>query len=144
MTQHLLFFFSSVAPCSAFDGWLHFSGLCYKFSASPVNKQAAQTQCESSGSHLVTIHSASEQGFLTSTVIPQAERAWVGLQRDSASGSFDSWDDGSRVDFTDWASNDIPSSPGSGENCVVLRANTKDWNDVTCTHLRAFVCEKEA
>ena len=62
------------------------------------------------------------------------------------SGTFNNWDDGSPVDFTDWGRN-RPTSHDSGEHCVTLRPSRTDpsdyiWNDILCTVERAFVCEK--
>ncbi|KAL9981205.1 hypothetical protein ACROYT_G009877 [Oculina patagonica] len=136
------------APCDPSNGWYHYSGSCYKFFASTVNRQTAKTQCESVGAHLVAVHSSAEQDFVTFTLIPSQEIIWTGLERDLNSGTFSNWDDGSPVDYTDWGQNS-PTSLDSGDHCVTLRPLRADpsnyvMNDIFCTIKRAFVCEKGA
>lgn len=140
-----LFRFLVAEPCNPSNGWIHFSGSCYKFFAPHVTRQTADEQCHSVGAHLVTIDSASEQDFVSSTVLPRSKKIWLGLQRDLNSGTFIQWDDGSPVHFTDWDA-DSPKNQNSGVNCVVMRPLRGDysWNDVRCTIEKDFVCEKGA
>jgi len=76
--------------------------------------------------------------------------AWIGLTDEANEGTW-VWEDGSPATFTRWASGEPNNSPAgrtcdsdnrctrSGEHCAEMYASS-GWNDIPCTHNKAFAC----
>jgi len=118
-----------------------FQGNCYNFSHERLNFIAAQDVCKKSGGILVEIKSDEDFAFLKNAIYSDVSwqdwpssftgftknppelyhyawyYTWLGVRRNGT----DNWvlDDGSRVDFMDWATGQ-PENKGGKENCVIF------------------------
>jgi len=50
------------------DGWIAYSGNCYKVNLEKKSQSAARADCQSQGGELTSINDASEADFITSIV----------------------------------------------------------------------------
>ncbi|XP_064873150.1 galactose-specific lectin nattectin-like [Oncorhynchus nerka] len=128
---------------SCLMGWYDFNGRCYKYVASPVVWANAESYCVSEGANLASVHSESEQMFISTLIksFDPAERpTWIGLSDVHMEGRW-MWSDGSEVDFAIW----YGGQPNGGvtENCVTTHFSGPKWFDRDCnSNLYSFVCAK--
>lgn len=134
---------------------------CYKSFLS-ANFDEAEQVCLSSGAHLASIHSTTENRFVAGFTRTGEEYSssnsltWIGLhQANYPADTTWTWTDGTAVDYLNWAPTQ-PSNSDGKEHCVEIYSDhlgkdpAKDnsfqkWNDYQCTEtLRAFVCKKAA
>ena len=96
----------------------------------------AQALARSNGGYLVSVNSATENGFLTNTFhSPLADQLWIGLYDINVEGEWQ-WTDGTPNDasgspFTAWGPGE-PNNAGA-EDCAHFDGGyTGQWNDLTC------------
>ncbi|XP_060583716.1 perlucin-like [Ruditapes philippinarum] len=127
-------------------GYMHYGKSCYLLTPEVVKWTEAYVYCQSFGSHLVYIETASEQkhidSFLKFVKLLSAGRIrkyWTGGIDRVSKGRWFWAPDGKPVNFTNWA----PRKPDSGvQDCIALYGNGQ-WDDDTCESARNFICEVE-
>ncbi|XP_015283239.1 PREDICTED: hepatic lectin-like [Gekko japonicus] len=119
--------------------WEYFNGKCYYFSLETAPWMRAKSRCEEKFSQLVVINSMAEQNFIQTRT--RNARYWMGLTDMDAEGVW-RWVDGSdyNTGFMYWKPGE-PNDDGRNEDCAHLWGNGV-WNDVYCTYLCYYVCEK--
>ncbi|XP_033624642.1 macrophage mannose receptor 1-like [Asterias rubens] len=129
-------------------GWDLNGDSCYYFSpADTATWSTAESICNGFGSdsHLVSVHSAEEQSFLSVRASFVEESHWIGLHDTVGEGNF-RWTDGSTTNFRNWGSGE-PNNFGAGgdEDCVHLESAFQKvgvWNDINCDYPYRFICKK--
>ena len=121
-------------------GWTLFNNSCYKFFQDKLTWSAAQTECEAFESLLVTIHSREENNFVWSLIPSGNFDIWMGGSDVASEGSW-VWKDGQAWGlFTSWKTGE-PNNLGN-EDCLLMYDESGNWNDLSCTATRAYVCVK--
>ncbi|XP_077993133.1 macrophage mannose receptor 1-like [Glandiceps talaboti] len=128
-------------------GFKEYKNKCYSFNGADYDDRLgwndARLQCGAiaTGGDLVSIHSQEIQSFLSSYLREVNHASWIGLSDISIPSRF-LWQDGSEVDYTNWAAEE-PNGRLSGENCVEMYFQDNDgkWNDIDCTYPRGYVCQ---
>ncbi|XP_038078467.1 macrophage mannose receptor 1-like [Patiria miniata] len=134
----------TTGSCDA--GWDLHGDSCYYFSPQETSSwNSAETLCSAMGpdTHLVSIHSAEEQSFLSVRASFVEESHWIGLH-DTVGESTFTWTDGSPTDFLNWGPGE-PNNVGSGEDCVHLESAFQKvgiWNDINCDYQYRYICKK--
>eukprot|EP00092_Neocalanus_flemingeri_P051027 GFUD01059185.1.p1 GENE.GFUD01059185.1~~GFUD01059185.1.p1 ORF type:complete len:185 (-),score=27.51 GFUD01059185.1:286-840(-) len=122
--------------CTA--GWYKFGTKCYKYFAAPLNWEDAELVCERRNSWLTSVHSAAENTFVANL---QGNSAWIGgFRKPNDLTPFWAWIDGSSLDYTNWNVGE-PNDGYGAEDCVEIK-DTGKWNDIRCTNIKPYVCEK--
>ena len=70
-----------------------------------------------------------------------SDRGVIANSRSMAVASLTSRVTGEAYVYTDWQANE-PSNGGGNEDCLELSVG-RGWNDLGCTELRGYVCEKD-
>ncbi|XP_061470472.1 hepatic lectin-like [Rhineura floridana] len=119
--------------------WEYFNGKCYYFSLEKTSWMRAKDQCNYRNSKLVVVDSMAEQNFLQTRT--RNDRYWMGLNDRDMEGQWQ-WIDGSNYNegFMYWKPGE-PNNDQSNEHCAHLWSSG-EWNDVYCTYLCYYVCEK--
>ncbi|XP_058029364.1 hepatic lectin-like isoform X2 [Ahaetulla prasina] len=131
---------SKVFPCGPnHTQWEYFNGKCYYFSLKKNTWRLANDQCRDNRAQLVVINDMAEQNFLQTRA--RNARHWIGLTDIDVEGEW-KWVDGSsyRNGFRYWKQGE-PNNDLSNEDCAHLWGNG-EWNDVYCTYLCYYICEK--
>ncbi|XP_066538132.1 macrophage mannose receptor 1-like [Hoplias malabaricus] len=110
-----------------------------------VNKNwtEAQKYCRQNYTDLATIESQEEMDVLIALISQTSSSLypWIGLRQKVPPGNTITWvwSDGSISSYRDW----MPGEPNGGlvEDCVQLYAKNQ-WNDVSCSYPKPFVCYK--
>ncbi|XP_048343469.1 hepatic lectin-like [Sphaerodactylus townsendi] len=119
--------------------WEYFNRTCYYFSLEKLSWMQAKSRCDEQQSQLVVIKSMAEQNFIQTRT--RNERYWIGLTDRDTEGVW-RW-----VDESDYYSNFVYWKPGEpndslrNEDCAHVW-NNGEWNDVYCTYLCYYICEK--
>ena len=96
----------------------------------------AESYCVSQGSHLASIHSASDNTYALS-MCGNATTCWLGINDLSSEGTY-VWSDGTSYDYSNWNPGE-PYDPGfslgqAGEHCGELAwSGGGGWNDSVCS-----------
>ncbi|XP_026232662.1 asialoglycoprotein receptor 2-like [Anabas testudineus] len=140
---HFLLFCVTETTCP--DGWIKFRWSCYFHSTESGSWTTGRANCRTRGAHLVVIHSAEEQMFLSAFV---NMRTWIGLNDRDEEGTW-KWVDGTPLTVTYWAPTQPDNWDGyinSGdEDCVEMFGDqSSEWNDNSCEASRTWICEKPA
>ena len=66
---------------------------------------------------------------------------WIGLN-DQKKEKYFEWSDGTISEFRNWAAGE-PNNHISKEeeNCVEFQINKNNWNDISCSVTRSFICQ---
>uniref|UniRef100_A0A8B9NY81 MRC1 protein n=1 Tax=Apteryx owenii TaxID=8824 RepID=A0A8B9NY81_APTOW len=123
------------------DDWIIYRHKEYYFSKEPMPMEKARDFCRKNGGDLAVIEGESEKNFLWkySFYKDWGNNFYIGL-----SVSLDKtfrWMDGSPVNYVAWAPNE-PNFANDDENCVVMYAQTGTWNDLSCSSVESFICER--
>ncbi|CAG9783970.1 unnamed protein product [Diatraea saccharalis] len=129
---------------------------CYKIPRIPYTWNQAYAECQAQGAHLVVLNSQAEHDAVYQLMNSEAKvagaKTWwfffAGFRAEVPT-------DGSprvfktifnetleQAGYSTWADNE-PNNSSNDENCGTLFKNDGKLNDVTCSHLYAFICEKE-
>ena len=111
--------------------------------ASALNWQDATAEAElffGPGSTLATIHSAAENAAILAQLTGGGfgSQVWIGLSDDAVEGDFQ-WQDGSALDYDNWAAGQ-PDDSG-GQDFVAMNVADGTWVDLDGTELLFFVVE---
>jgi len=126
------------AACTE-PGAVVFGGHCYFLVETMQTFDAAETECASTGAHLVTITGSAEQS--TVAAIGAGIERWIGLERTTgpATDANYQWVTGEARDgFNAWA----PGEPRGVGMCGRMLANGT-WADQDCSATLASICERE-
>ena len=109
------------------------SGRKYRAPHSDATWTGAQSQCASTGGHLVVINDGAENAHVQSIM---DQNSWIGLSDHAQEGTF-AWANGEALSFTSWA----PSEPqnSSGATCLYIMPDGK-WAAGSCGSME-YVCE---
>ncbi|XP_072554043.1 ladderlectin-like [Paramormyrops kingsleyae] len=122
--------------------WYRTGQYCIRYFNTPCSFDVAESTCsQTSGAHLVSVHSSQENEDVFSLLgsASSAPRIWLGGYRDGQSNNF-IWKDGSNWDYQNWVPGQ-PSYTSHTENCVEMNwKNQKQWNDDLCSNKKPFVC----
>ncbi|XP_060810814.1 macrophage mannose receptor 1 [Amyelois transitella] len=132
------------------------TGSCYKISDIALTWNGAYGECQAEGSHLVVLNSELEHQVVwnltrDATTSPEAKVHWFLLAGFRANHP----DDGTprvfktifnqtleEAGYSQWSENE-PNNSENNEYCGSIFKNDGKLNDVDCSHLYSFVCEKE-
>ncbi|XP_051776516.1 CD209 antigen-like protein 2 isoform X4 [Erpetoichthys calabaricus] len=127
---------SDLKDVAARSHWSDFDGHKYYFSTKRNSWAFAHDACANVSSYLVVITSDLEKAFISNHIL---EKSWVGLN-DLDKESVWKWITGEPMDKRFWEPGE-PNNAGN-EDCGELTKNGR-INDILCTELRLWVCEKE-
>eukprot|EP00057_Strongylocentrotus_purpuratus_P027654 XP_011682128.1 PREDICTED: macrophage mannose receptor 1 isoform X1 [Strongylocentrotus purpuratus] len=126
------------------DGWTLNGDSCFYFDRTARYYKDADTNCQTLGGFLTSIHSQTEQNFLSMRARMGGAYLWIGFHDYNTENVF-AWADGSEVDFYNWATGQ-PDNWKSKEDAVHMRSNELDagkWNDIDGDVSKlASVCKK--
>ncbi|CAH2073357.1 unnamed protein product, partial [Iphiclides podalirius] len=131
-------------------------GGCYKIPRIASSWNEAYQECRAEGSHLVVINSKAEQQLIYNITnsAPPVERAMATWFFFAGFRAHKTTNNSPRVfktvfnqtleeaGFAEW-SPDEPNNAGGNEYCGTIFKNNAKYNDIDCSHLYAFICEKE-
>ncbi|XP_077993135.1 C-type mannose receptor 2-like [Glandiceps talaboti] len=132
-------------PGNCPTGYMEYNNKCYSFNGQAyedrVDWQTARSICNTQGGDLVSIHSQNIQSFLTSNLRDVSNPMWIGLNDEMTTGQY-RWQDGSEVDYTNWAPNE-PTGGFRNEGCVEMHlfGVGGEWNDLDCGNSVGYVCQ---
>ena len=93
---------------------------------------------------MVDIESDEENAYIGSMFANTslANGIWLGINDQSTEGSFQSVD-GTEQEYCNWESGEPNNGNGEQrqEDCVIMKSSLK-WNDVSCSRVMSFVCER--
>uniref|UniRef100_A0A1I7TNS0 C-type lectin domain-containing protein n=1 Tax=Caenorhabditis tropicalis TaxID=1561998 RepID=A0A1I7TNS0_9PELO len=144
--QFLLFFFFPVfinALCN--PGAVYDSGRnkCYQYYTATVGFQNAESICQSSNGHLLSIHNAIDNNFF----VQQSQKnnlngfIWLGAQstsHDLTNPKNWKWTDQSSFDYQNYQSGQ-PAALASTA-CMIFNSNTGKWLTSGCSNPYQFIC----
>ncbi|XP_052059157.1 collectin-12-like [Mytilus californianus] len=130
-------------------GWILFKDICYKFSSDKKNWDDAKKKCEKEYAILAEPDTKAEIDFLKILArIPGyscRENYWIGgKDRNPPKDDYVWTSRGVRVKIgaTDWAKG--KATPRQ-EACMEMCAGfDHKWNDIRCTSIRKYICQKSA
>ncbi len=151
--------------CSG-SGWVAFKDeKCFKLIKKWATHDNAEIICnqeyfrtDSFAPTLVSIKSSAEQEYLTKFVFntPNSNNVWIGAKRWPENGTVFVWNDGSVIDFDNWAEGSPTEE--TKRSCVAMqsefskklsnmsdldqRAINGKWKDVTCDTGNWVLCQK--
>ncbi|KAI5622208.1 ladderlectin, partial [Silurus asotus] len=100
--------------------------------------------CLNLGANLVSIQSEAEYKHVKSVIRaqdPSESETWIGLSCCEKERTW-LWSDGTKLTYTKWNPQEPNYMPK--ECCAHMNyGSQKDWNDVQCDYLYAFVCAKK-
>jgi len=118
------------------------SSSCFWFDVdSSYTWNQARRKCRSLNMMLASVHSQQENDFIRSH--NEGAQLWLGLN-DRQQDDYFTWNDGTRVNYQNWAPN-MPdgSSRSSDQDCVAMQPDGT-WTDVVCYATRGVVCRVPA
>ena len=133
-------------------GWSQIQKKCYKLE-SPTFKvtwDVADTNCKSKGALLATIESQCEQDFVVK--LANKAVAWIGGTDKDKEGTF-VWPSGTEFFKSNAAVSGVYSklskiafntNAEDAQDCVTLKDDTGEWDDIICTKTQDYICEKAA
>ncbi|VDI54850.1 Hypothetical predicted protein [Mytilus galloprovincialis] len=123
-------------------GWIVFGGHCYYIGPDKKTLEDSETDCQRKGSHLVKIEDASENLWLQNVMIEKnIDKLRIGAHDIVQEGTWRWIYDDTFVDFTNWGNNQ-PNNYRNQDCAELLKSFSYRWNDVSCTSLLQYVCEK--
>lgn len=121
--------------------WRRHNNHCYRVMPGPpegISADQSERLCRESGAHLVSIHSAEEQEFITSEIRAASKNTrqyfWIGLHLEHAEPSSKGvlsakWVDGSVMDYA----NPAKSTAAVGQRPWTVGEPSNTWKDENCT-----------
>uniref|UniRef100_A0A1A8PCB3 Mannose receptor, C type 2 n=1 Tax=Nothobranchius rachovii TaxID=451742 RepID=A0A1A8PCB3_9TELE len=124
--------------------WVTFQEADYKFFDHRTTWDQAQRICSWFDSSVASVHSAEEQGFLTSTLNKMVKVGddswWIGLHTYENDRRF-RWSDHSMLNYISWALGK-PQPISRDRKCVHTSASKGDWADRKCDSDLPYICKR--
>jgi len=120
-----------------------FQGQSYHFCNFELSWFDASAYCGQMWKHLVSIHSAQENVFLSATAANlSTDRWWMGFNDLDQEGVW-VWSDGAPANYSDWEPDTTEPNGETFENCGQLLRfyPAYTWNDEPCDQPLRFICE---
>ena len=130
--------------------WEYLHGKCYQLITEQKNWQEAQDHCKTLKAKLAEPQSPCESDlihyFLQITRPRDADvggYVWIGIKDIDTENTFVLASNDQPLKYEYWDPNE-PNNWGDDEDCVHLnqRLSNGKWNDMKCSHKRAFICER--
>ncbi|XP_056005498.1 uncharacterized protein LOC130050218 isoform X3 [Ostrea edulis] len=118
--------------------WTPYDKNCYRLYTSTKSWTEAFIACQSVGSILVDIESASEQTFLQNFV-SGGPSVWIGASDSATEGQWRWYSSPQSWVFINWDSGE--PNDFQNEDCIEFRSSGK-WNDLPCDRKLAYVCKQ--
>ncbi|EGT35907.1 hypothetical protein CAEBREN_28656 [Caenorhabditis brenneri] len=142
---------NSIRPCNVGcqDGWVPYSGNCYKKMFNVLTQSTAEQECLNLGSHLASFETTEEATAIRSLVLiaplfstnllsysSTSQDSWIGLSKTS-NGAW-KWTDSSEVEFTN-----LPDGTSvTGASCVSMNISGV-WQPNECSStVSSFICKR--
>lgn len=115
------------------------AGTDYAFCFRPLDYWSAQYDCQAQGGELASIHDQPQNDWMAQTLsnLNVGGEWWIGINDAYSEGTF-VWEDGSTVDYTNWAYGE-PNDAGGYEDCGELTWSWQ-WNDLPCGNGINYIC----
>jgi PKD repeat protein len=120
---------------------IEFQGHIYEYFDGDYTWEEAVSNCESKGSHLVTIGSAEENQVVTNLMI-YGSWTWIGFTDQETEGEW-VWITGEPVTYTNWGSGEPNNSGNEDYAHIWLWEGTWNDNDNGNRYPMSYVCEYE-
>ncbi|GCC22035.1 hypothetical protein chiPu_0000419 [Chiloscyllium punctatum] len=142
----------TIIPECAFDSdvtWIPFGNKWYTFISAPgigYKMNRAQEICQETapGANIVSILNEKENNFIVNQLkkTVQSEIIWLGMVFDTDSSTM-RWLDESKVNYSNWASGELPGETFDADICVVMDTESGKWKTVNCDENfgRSVACE---
>lgn len=100
---------------------------------------SAQYDCQAQGGELASIHDQTQNDWFAQAVsnLNVGGEWWIGINDSYTEGTF-AWEDGSAVDYTNWAYGE-PNDAGGYEDCGEFTWGWQ-WNDLNCGNGINYIC----
>ncbi|KAI4896081.1 hypothetical protein NFI96_027211 [Prochilodus magdalenae] len=130
------------------SGWTRFMSSCYYVSSNGKTWEQSRQDCRGNGADLVIINSKEEQDFV-SGLGKSLKSWWIGLTDQAVEGRW-KWVDGTSLGTGYWLQGEPNNAKydSQGEDCAEMlsrvrsSATTSGWNDVPCSNVISWICEK--
>ena len=141
MTLDFLFEIILSSPLDCEKEWHGFDEKCYRFFHSNEYFSTANKLCNRYNSELVSIKNKEENEFICQLIQNHTnddsfEEAWIGYKAEKERQYY--WIDNSKIAYSNWMIN----KPIKNEQACAIIIPGGKWVDITCYHLRPFICEK--
>ncbi|NXU22797.1 CL17A protein, partial [Thalassarche chlororhynchos] len=120
-------------------GWQQFAKTCYFFSTTTKDWLAAKDFCADFNAHLAIVDTEQENKFLANRIM-ENRVFWLGLTDTHKEGNWQ-WVDGLSLSLSFWNSGEPNNAGHHGEDCATIFSNGR-WNDITCSNVEAWICER--
>ncbi|VDI48028.1 CD207 antigen [Mytilus galloprovincialis] len=125
------------------EGWRKFKDHCYFFSTDKKTWQEAEVECRNLGGYLTQVNNSTENSWIVSLITSKKvikQNYWMGAT-DFTEGDWRWVNDLSKVQFTNWASNQPDNHQGKEDCAHFWHTHNYKWNDVKCSNIYGYICE---
>ncbi|KAL3871516.1 hypothetical protein ACJMK2_039510 [Sinanodonta woodiana] len=142
------YFICQIRPaklCGSDPSWLYYNDTCYRLNDvsgpnATFSWYNAEAYCNNFLSHLVSIHSSSENQFLLALISKRSQtKYWTGLNELDLNSY--KWTDLSIVNYNNWEASE-PNDYFGGEKCAEMHNWNGMWNDANCNQKLGYICKK--
>ncbi|NXH66963.1 CL17A protein, partial [Hydrobates tethys] len=120
-------------------GWQQFAKTCYFFSTAEKHWLDAKDSCADFNAHLAIVDTEQENKFLANHIM-EDRVFWLGLTDTHQEGNWQ-WVDGRSLSLSFWNSGEPNNVGHHGEDCATIYSNGR-WNDVGCSNVNTWICER--
>eukprot|EP00729_Bicosta_minor_P017153 gene17153-8997_t len=150
-----------LTPTEELEGWTSYNGFRYAYYPDRTTQANAKASCEAWSrkakdplllANLIWLESKQEETFVRNELLAGAtDTYWNACERTSA--AFFIWMSGdggacsgafSEGAYTNWMKGQPSFTDRSGKEEKCTETNSKDWNDVACSNVRAYVCKAKS
>ncbi|KAG8134936.1 putative C-type lectin 4 protein [Naja naja] len=126
--------------------WLQKQGNCYGYFDKKLSWSKAEIECQNygPGCHLASILSYQESMLVAEHIKDKQSslsHVWIGLHDVSGKRRW-RWADESVFNYKAWKEGE-PNNIYQNEHCVELTTGFKQWNDLFCSRLNAYICKHQ-
>ncbi|XP_062620217.1 galactose-specific lectin nattectin-like [Saccostrea cucullata] len=125
-------------------GWDKHGTSCYMLNTQKFSWEQANAKCRGFSAMLVEIDTMPENVFVANTLKNKdpSGRAWLGGTDKTQENTWIWKHSGLPLRFTNWNKGE-PNDDKENEDCMEILSRNGMWNDMPCSYLSMFVCEKE-
>ncbi|XP_069107953.1 perlucin-like protein isoform X1 [Argopecten irradians] len=127
------------------DEWVQYQGSCYFFVNNYTTWHGSSKYCQSQNAELVAVESQDENDFLLRYIhrfrCAFNSQFWLDATDMILEGVWEWAQSLEALTYFNWG----PNEPNGqlNEDCIVVRDDNGEWNDISCTDRRYFICEKK-